>query len=373
MIAGSYHNFSAPYPTGGIFRSTNAGATWDTVGLRGMSVNRIIQTPLGSRTLYAAADLGLYRSYDDGMTWNFVTDYGVGGFAFIKSIAVDQLDTLHLLLAVGGPAGGTLGASTDGGNSWHTALIGIFYGVTFHSFSPNHAYAWSGQWGVWQSTDHGYSWDQWHSDDVFVEPSHVRSRIWVSHRYALSWTDNFGLSWSTALPESVDYVGSIVQEVMSDTGIAVGSQGGAYLILDPIGEWEPLTNGGLPNWDCRLVGRTVDRSTLFGSFDRGLWDYTVESNSVQDRVELVVAPYEVYPNPAVDQLNLSLPQGKWSVSLYNVLGQRVEDRRFEVHQGNGPQPWQFNNLASGTYFLLVRPDQINASEKKWVAVIQILN
>jgi photosystem II stability/assembly factor-like uncharacterized protein len=55
---------------GGVFKSTDAGATWNTTGLTDTSVGSLAIDPIRPRTLYAATyGEGVFKSTDAGATW----------------------------------------------------------------------------------------------------------------------------------------------------------------------------------------------------------------------------------------------------------------------------------------------------------------
>jgi photosystem II stability/assembly factor-like uncharacterized protein len=62
--------FAAP-ASGGVFRSSDGGRKWVSVGLEGQKVGDMVW--LGP-FLYAAAETGFYRSQDIGATWTRLSD-----------------------------------------------------------------------------------------------------------------------------------------------------------------------------------------------------------------------------------------------------------------------------------------------------------
>ncbi len=80
---GGHNNF----PGGGVFKSTNAGSTWNFLGLTNTtSIGRIIIHPTNTDVIYLAAvgsyfspnpERGIYKSTDGGNSWNqslFISD-----------------------------------------------------------------------------------------------------------------------------------------------------------------------------------------------------------------------------------------------------------------------------------------------------------
>jgi photosystem II stability/assembly factor-like uncharacterized protein len=130
---GGHNNF----PGGGVFKSTNAGVTWQFLGLeQTTSIGRVLVHPTNSDIVYLAAvgsyfspnpERGVYKSTDGGNSWNkslFISD-STGAIDIImdptnpdKMMAtmwerVRRPNASHLY----GPSSGIYKTS-DGGNNW---------------------------------------------------------------------------------------------------------------------------------------------------------------------------------------------------------------------------------------------------------------
>jgi hypothetical protein len=367
MIAGGFGT--------GIFRSTDSGVTWDTVALQGEWIWKLVQPEGESQAVYAATDDGLYRSYDLGATWILVTRFGLYPWIQECSVAVDPQDPLHILWGTGGPEGGGLSASYDGGISWRSLSFDSFIGISYHPHDPERCYAWNIN-VCWQSLDSGDSWDVWlypESGPFYdVMPSNVSNRIWVSCD-SLMWTDDFGESWSRALVDGAGNLNNLVQGIVRDSDIALGAAVGVYLIPNPFGEWE-LLNSVIPEYECWLLSRLSDPPTLFASFvwGNGLWSYTIEPNSVQDRISSPVPSYEIYPNPFNSSLNMMLPMGEWDISIFNILGQRIENFNHNSLHNAALRVLDLSSLASGVYFIRLQPlFAVNHSNPSMIKICKI--
>jgi len=360
---------------GGIFRSTDSGATWDTVALHGIGVNKIIQAPGESHTLYAATDDGLYRSYDSGTTWVLVTRFGLFPWNHGWSVAVDPRDSVHILWGTGGPEGGYLSVSYDGGNSWSALIYDSFLGISYHPRNLARCYA-NSFYVCRHSADSGNSWDLWlypESSPIFdVLPSSIGDRIWIT-RDSLKWTDDFGVSWSSAVVSGSGNLNNIVEGVVGDSDIAVGAMVGVYLIRNPLGEWE-LLNNGAPELECWLLGGRSDPPTLFASFVwiYGIWSYTIAQGASQDQGPPTTPNCSLFPNPFFNYLEASAPPGIWELSLFNILGQKIIQSQINTFNGESGVIPDLQYLSAGTYFIVMEPVHLKTKSLKQVFVVQKL-
>jgi photosystem II stability/assembly factor-like uncharacterized protein len=179
----------------GIYRSADAGKTWEHLGLRdGEQIPSLAVAPHDPNRLFAAVlghpygpneERGIYRSTDGGATWKRVLykDLNTGG----SDVAIDPLRPNVVYAALwesrlgpwedGNEYNGTHGGlfkSTDGGDTWHPVTKGlpddlVQIQVAIAASQPNRLYATvstthdggyeSGEGlGVYRSDDAGESW-----------------------------------------------------------------------------------------------------------------------------------------------------------------------------------------------------------------------
>jgi len=150
---------------GGIYKSTNSGATWARQsGLSEPYIWRLAGHSENPLLLYAATSKGLCKSSDGGLSWSQKT------FDEVRAVAVDPSDQNHVLLGVRGAG---IFASSDGGNSFSLSNSGLdSLDVTAIAFDPLHpgvVYTGlygnlNGAWGgVFKSTTGGSSWTNWNN------------------------------------------------------------------------------------------------------------------------------------------------------------------------------------------------------------------
>lgn len=171
---------------GGVYRSTDAGATWTHVGLRETgSIGRVIAHPTDPAVAWVAAvgnlwkptaERGVYKTTDAGRTWTRVL--AVDSLTGATEIAMDPRDANVLYAATyqrlrgafafnGGGPGSALWKSTDGGANWRKIEQGLpagdkgRIGISIARSNPNvvvitveHA---TGS-GTYRSEDAGATW-----------------------------------------------------------------------------------------------------------------------------------------------------------------------------------------------------------------------
>lgn len=195
---GGHNNF----PGGGVFKSTDAGATWNFLGLEGTtSIGRIVINPQNTDILYLASvgsyfspnpERGIYKSTDAGLTWEnslFVSD--TTGFVdlIIDPNNPDRLmatawervrrpNSSHLY----GPSS-AIYKTTNGGNNW-TKIINATLpnaastnvgriGLAIHKNNPDIVYSlFTDGYSIislYRSTDFGISWTDMDPDDELAQ------------------------------------------------------------------------------------------------------------------------------------------------------------------------------------------------------------
>jgi photosystem II stability/assembly factor-like uncharacterized protein len=180
---------------GGIWRSDDAGRTWDPIfdGEPTGSIGALAVAPSNPKILYAGSGEGLqrpdlavgdgvYKSTDGGETWSNV---GLTDGQQIAGIAVDPRDAQRLFVAVlGHPYGPNdqrgIYRSTDGGTTWQRVLYenenvgGFAVAIDPHDSNVVYATLWAARqapWeigasfetagsGIFRSTDGGTNWNR---------------------------------------------------------------------------------------------------------------------------------------------------------------------------------------------------------------------
>jgi len=198
---GGHNNF----PGGGVFKSVDAGVSWQFLGLEGTtSIGRVLVHPTNSNIIYLTAvgsyfspnhERGVYRSTDAGLTWNnilFISD-STGAIDLIMDPTnpdrmmssmwerVRRPTTSHLY----GPSSGIY-KTVDGGDNWDlipassglpnplTQNVGRI-GLALSQSNPDIVYSLftDGYFiiSLYKSTDFGNSWTDVDPDDELGDGS----------------------------------------------------------------------------------------------------------------------------------------------------------------------------------------------------------
>ncbi len=298
----------------GVFRSTDAGATWEHLGLdETRYIGRVLVDPHdGDRIWVAAAGVlfgtsperGVYRTEDGGATWEQVLAVSDSTAAIDLAYDPARPDTLYAAMwervrrlnsrKSGGWTSG-IHKSTDGGDTWTELTNGLpsgsdvgRIGVSVCASSPNVVYAMycdhPGYFmGVYKSTDYGASWTQtndgalsnltssfgWYFGQIRVDPNDPNRVFALGVPFYRS--TNGGLSWSEVGPSNhVDHH-AMVFDPSNPTHIYEGNDGGIYFSDDSGSSWTKLYDQPTNQFyaieidfqnPSRLYGGTQDNGTL---------------------------------------------------------------------------------------------------------------
>jgi photosystem II stability/assembly factor-like uncharacterized protein len=155
-----------PSPAGGVFKSTDSGATWQTAGVgipEGCFILALAIDPRDANTVYAAGNcrtdfLVVFKSTSGGASWSEVTYLTSNGGINAQGLTVDPIHTGTLYFTTSTD----VAKSTDGGRSWtrmNSGLSACCRGpVVIDSQNPSTLYVQRLDGLIYKSTDGGQNW-----------------------------------------------------------------------------------------------------------------------------------------------------------------------------------------------------------------------
>jgi photosystem II stability/assembly factor-like uncharacterized protein len=216
LVAGSGNDaYSAlmDRPLGGVYISRDGGDTWSEA-VEGHNFSAVEICTSDPNVWYAGAKSGVFRSLDNGLTWQQLAGANWGPPDVVAGFPIDlQCDPQDPLRLFANNYGGGNFLSTDGGETWSVASQGytgaLMRQIDVHPSAPTQVYA-SGRSGFFRTGTGGSSWEGLgygparlpEGTALAVDPSDWTHLLAASDEYApqilLSWDG--GRSWESIPP-----------------------------------------------------------------------------------------------------------------------------------------------------------------------------
>jgi photosystem II stability/assembly factor-like uncharacterized protein len=376
-----------------LYKSTNAGSNWYSVGLPICGVNHII---INSNDDIFAGVYGVNRSTDGGQTWQTKNNGLVN--LDIRALAVKENG--YLFAGTNDSPDGTVFSSTDNGENWvrvdnfptGIAINGLAVGLNGEIIATATGYNYLCQ----KSTDDGTSWQDisygnnigWgkvafnSSGDLFM--ASYGAGLWKLPVGDTTWVDltaNYGYNWIPSLfIASNDYLyaggrrstdnGLTWTDLSLNQGytkFAENSIGhifcgtsnygaGVWRSIDNGDTWEQI-NSGLPTMDVRSVAVDSDDYLYAGPWGYSLFKTT--TSTVTDIADIKFTPTgfsleQNFPNPFNPNTIIKWQSpigGLQTLKVYDVLGNEIAILVNEYRPaGNYEVNFDASGLTSGIYF-----------------------
>lgn len=290
----------------GIYKSTDAGQTWEHKGLANSEhIAKILFDPRDAQVMYVASqgplwapggDRGLYKSTDGGDNWNPILQ--ISENTGITDVVIDPRDPdvlyaasyqrrRHVGICIGGGPEAGIFKSTDAGATWTELTSGIptvdlgRIALALSPQNPDIVYALivaaGDESGFFRSADRGATWvrrsnyrvvDPQFYGEIYADPHHFE-RIYAVD-VTIHVTDNGGetfdrVNWQMHVDNH-----AMAFDPTDPAHLLVGNDGGLYETYDAGRTWRHFTN--LPSTQYYRVA--VDNSEPFyhvygGSQDNG--------------------------------------------------------------------------------------------------------
>ena len=401
----------------GVYKSTDAGATWTHMGLSdSFQISRIVIDPANPQIVYVAAlgnlwgpggERGLYKTEDGGKTWQRVLyqDENTG----IADIEMDPRSSQTLFASAyerrrtvfgmnGGGPSSALYKTTDGGATWRKLYKGLPYeqgtidtgriGISIYPRDPRIVYARvesAGNSGVFCSMDGGETWEKRSSVDP--RPSYFPQILVDPNNYLRIWLPGGGLAHSddggkTFLPDPdkqglqtihADFHAVWIDPDDSNYMIS-GSDGGVYISHDAGDKWDYVNT--IPVGQVYAVATDTETPYhICGGFqDNGSWCGPVRTrnpkgimNSDWSRV-MDGDGFHVVPNPKDSNIVFVEGQNGKLIRLNRRTNEWALIRPMPEKLSGPPYRWEWNsplvatpqgNLYSAANYLFKSTDQGN--------------
>ncbi len=293
----------------GIYKSTDAGKTWEHIGLRNAGqIGRIRVHPHDADLVYVAAlghlfgsnpERGVFRSTDGGTTWKNV--HFISERTGVVDLAMDPTNPRILMAAawraerkpwamISGSEGGGIYRSSDGGETWKKLEGGLPDGLVGRSSvsisQANGDRAWAlleaegDKGGVYRTDDGGESWERLNGD------ANLRQRPWYyTHIYADPKDEDTVYAHNTRFYKSIDGGRTFDQQIQTPHGdnhnlwlnpndpriMINANDGGATVSFDGGDSWSTQNNQLTAQiyrvfvddqWPYRIYASQQDNSTI---------------------------------------------------------------------------------------------------------------
>lgn len=245
----------------GIFRTTDAGASWTSV--QSGIFNEIVQQPGNPNVLFVSSIIfnssDVYKSINNGLTWTQISNAGLPATGARRiELAVSKDDSTYVYALLANGSNGFLGLyrSTDAGVSW-----------TQRSSTPNLL--------GWSTTGSDNGGQAWYDLALAVNPTNKNQvyvggvNIWRSSNGGSSWSLNGHWFGGGGAP----YVHADIHHLTftpSGSSIYSGNDGGVYRRNDGGSSWTSLNNGMNITQYYRISAEGVDTNIVIaGAQDNG--------------------------------------------------------------------------------------------------------
>lgn len=203
----------------GVYKSYDAGDSWQkksvisrSSSIANLDILTITIDPKESRIVYLGTrGAGLYKSQDGGEHWYRVSDAGqvLKNTANVYNIAIDPKDTSNVYLGIYQDRRGRFLRSTDGGNSFEETYVVskdayAIFAVEVDAYNPATIYIGTAQGGFLKSLDYGKSWQlvKWFDSviaDIKIDPRNNRIVYVSTFKKGIYKSYDKGATWISFL------------------------------------------------------------------------------------------------------------------------------------------------------------------------------
>lgn len=402
----------------GVYRSQDAGRTWQLMGLENTrNVHRIIIHPDDPNTVYIGAigspwgehkERGVYKTTDGGETWNHILyvdeKTGVGDMIIDPSnpdklfVNMWQHRREPWFFKSGGSSSG-LYVTLDGGKNWtkQTAEenglpegdLGRM-GLAIGTNNPNRVYALieAKDNALYRSDDGGFNWTKindksqeignrpFYYYDIYVDPKN-ENRVYSIHTNVTRSEDG-GKSFSQLISRGTIHVDNHALYINPDNPkyVILGNDGGMAITRDMGKTWRFIQNLALGQFYHIAVDNETPYNVYGGLQDNGSWTgpaYSWTRGGIRNDYFHSVSGgdgFDVVPDPDDSRYGYSMSQ-QGNVSRYDKVTGRSQSvkpnhpdpnvrLRFNWNAAIAQNPFDNNSIYFGSQFVHKSNDKGNS-------------
>jgi len=257
---------------GGLFRSTNQGASWAYSGLIAQKVRSM--AVLGGN-LYAGTHMGVWLSTNNGDSWTQINGTNqVLQYAYV-------MEAVGTYLVAGGYLGIT--RTSDAGITWTLDTVGLvsptypIADVRAIAGTTNDLYCGSPGFGIARSTDNGHLWHltpAQPTDSNIQALAYTGGTLFAGTQGGVFVSTDHGATWNAFNTNLANY--NVLSLAIDGTTILAGTSGsGVFQSPVASSSWSPV-NSGLG--DPTVLALSVNTNLLAGTYG-GVWSSPTSSIS----------------------------------------------------------------------------------------------
>lgn len=292
----------------GVYKSTDAGKTWQLMGLRDTkSVARIVIDPNNADIVYVAAqghlwgpnaERGVFKTTDGGRTWNKVlfVDENTGA----TDLVIDPANPQVLYAATyqrqrrtwgfnGGGPGSGIHKSTDGGATWTKLSNGLpkgemgRIGLSIYASDPKVVYATveahAPDAGIYRTNDAGATWEKTSSlntrpnyySQIRIDPSNKDRVYTLGSNRGFYFSNDGGKAFTELFSNVHGEDHALWIDPVDGNHMVIGGDGGVSITWDRGRTWDFRRNMPLGQFYEIDVDNSIPFRVCGGLQDNGVW------------------------------------------------------------------------------------------------------
>ena len=333
-----------------------SGSVWDAImGGDGMecAIDHYNENILYAEYQYG----GLRKSYNGGNNWNNIKPVNYqGGW----NTPYEMHPTNNNLLVIGYDE---VYRTVTGGAAWDSISYNVTNGAAIKSIAlakSNEDYIYAASYSKIKVTNNsGVTWNyikpglpNYNITDIAVSTSNP-DRAWVTfsdynNNHKVYETNDAGNNWTNISGSNLPSlpVNCIVYQGGANEDLYIGTDIGVYYKDNSMTEWVPY-NSGLPNVIVRELEIHYEEGTISAAtYGRGIWKSPLNTLPTFSFNNYNVLNYNIYPNPAKDQITISPKNDNANVIIYSITGTKIFEKKSNIID--------FSNFSKGYYIIEVK-------------------